>query len=168
MKTKKSFSEWLSLIVTSLLIVSAIAALVLLTINHEFFSGSNETLTIFSSIALLVILTPGLLLQFAAFAGLLDDTDGYFSFWAKLFFYLLLFPLFNLGAVIAVNGIFQFLPNIIEAMAQGVSPLIVATMRKELLSQLLVISGITYVSITGAGFLYKVIRQKKSKKIKKN
>lgn len=163
MKTKKSFSEWLSLIAKSLLIVSMIAVFVSLTINFHFFENSNKALILITSIGLLVLVTPGLLLQFATSAGLLNVPDGYFSFWAKLFFYLMLFPLFNLSAVGAVNGIFQFLPNVMEAAAQGADALTVQAMRKEVLLQLLAIAGITYFTITGAGFLYKVIRQKNKK-----
>jgi len=166
MKTKKSFLVWLSLIAASSMMVSATAALVLLTINYEFFSNSNENLRVFSSIAILVMLMSVLLLQFATSAGVLNHLDAHsasLGFWTKVFLYLMIFPLLNLAGIMAVGDVFNFLPNPIDAAAQGANALIVQAMMKELLLQLFVIAGITYAFVIGAGLLFRVIRQKNKK-----
>ena len=151
MKTQKNFAELFGIIAKSVSIIGLVIFILPSAINLFFFKGTVQILDSIGVIGALVFMTPVFMLQFTVPAGLFNKKN--IPSWVKILLYLILFPFADLWILSAADVLFHFLPNYHIVAAQSE----VLALREQCMSQLWTMINIIYLSMIGAGLLFKKI-----------
>lgn len=164
MKTNKNLAEKVALVAGCTSIIGILVLILCTAITLFFLKEESQILNIIGITGAAAFMLPFFISEFALPAGILDH---YYELeipaWGKAMFYLLAFPFANMWMLGAADAAFHFLPDYHQAMSQGKDALIVEEMWRQSVIQAWSIIGITYVSMIGAGLLFKKIFDKRLK-----
>ena len=129
----------------------------------------DENSKYLGTIGVLIFALPFLTPVFLVPAGLIKSLEPAGSFSRNViglvFLYVVLFPSIIMLMISLSDSIFHFLPNFIEAMAQGEDRLVVQTMREQWRHQAWTILAIVYGLTIFAGLIFRLTFSDKVKKI---